>query len=1024
MLTQSTRLPSTDSRQLFALSDEEQDAFGLEPGGNDTSGTPLLLTSPSSQLGGNSKDSQRVSKADELQFAGFKRPQKPTTRQKTPQAASGTHESTDELLLSSLIDSYEPAATELTPTSAVLGEPHKRVKARLHPAATLGAPYSKTELSDLTSGSELVDAEADEDDSDELSANWRLSSRKPASVAAGLGSTRPTSTRPTSTTRGVSARPASSKPEASDADSGSATFVDDLTIDNATFGVDDEQLTPGAVATSAKQQASASQTELQMLRLMNSTSNSNAKRQSQQQKQAVANSELLSHLIGVTPLTLLDPIAQSTQSTIRAPQATTKDAAKQHSRGIFSPQSTLASSFLFDLLRLLRPNSQHNAQDFEQAASHDKQRQQLGLLQQLRVLPAARLLSLSAASGGSPNPLVEPRSADESNSYYQRVSLPNSLSGEMQALLAALPTAESSFEPRNRMDLASDALPGFAAPRGSLQVLVPIDAGGDPSVEEESAKNADFVANVAGFVRQSDEDEMPQIKPREDLHKKESDISARQVQSQAQQQQQSRMQPQQMQQPPVAQLVAQQQSIQVRSLTPRAMPSPSVALGYKPPSGQQTSDGQWAASYHSPRVALGLNELKRARRSVADNPQAADDSKSRARSKQARRKSTSSYKDAMSDLSSDFDADSSLPLSVVQLDGKPTGGGRVHKQRSAKSAPRSGAGSERATASSDLMSQLLNTASSDELDKDDDDRDELDDDDADTAKPRGDELEHNSDAGNENSASEVFKRRKQSGQQRADVEFYGHPGEETRELKYGILGSGNYDIIRGGNYPKHDGTSGGGDESSAAAAAVNSVANYMRSGAGNVEQQSMLGDLPKLLGGYALALNGVDDAPRLTGGPPLARAHDGDFVLNGSPLLELIDASAVAGGKNYQQQVGGPFSVRLAGSSTQSQFASGDEADKSQPQARVKKPQANKGKAAAKRKPAARGKHKQPVLGFQGYDDFAQTHGLLEAGTRRHLATASNTALQQQQSQNMVTIFSETDLDSLPSQHNYKIAPK
>lgn len=78
--------------------------------------------------------------------------------------------------------------------------------------------------------------------------------------------------------------------------------------------------------------------------------------------------------------------------------------------------------------------------------------------------------------------------------------------------------------------------------------------------------------------------------------------------------------------------------------------------------------------------------------------------------------------------------------------------------------------------------------------------------------------------------SEAYARRNQ---QRSDIEFYGHPGEETRQLKYGILGSGNYEVVNGGIYPEAD-------ESTAA---VNSVANYVRK-----PGALLIAGLPKLMG--------------------------------------------------------------------------------------------------------------------------------------------------------------------------------
>lgn len=140
-------------------------------------------------------------------------------------------------------------------------------------------------------------------------------------------------------------------------------------------------------------------------------------------------------------------------------------------------------------------------------------------------------------------------------------------------------------------------------------------------------------------------------------------------------------------------------------------------------------------------------------------------------------------------------------------------------------------------------------------------------------------------------------------QQRADLEFYGHPGEESRHLKYGILGSGNYEVVNGGIYA-------GADESTAA---VNSVANYVRRpgvllaglsklavGPSNDDHHSHSHDGPqaaaympggRIVGHMRGASNHPDD---LVGFVPITGAP-GDLVAAPkglhSPLLDLIDAN-------------------------------------------------------------------------------------------------------------------------------------
>lgn len=225
------------------------------------------------------------------------------------------------------------------------------------------------------------------------------------------------------------------------------------------------------------------------------------------------------------------------------------------------------------------------------------------------------------------------------------------------------------------------------------------------------------------------------------------------------------------------------------------------------------------------------------------------------------------------------------------------------------------------TAGTGLMSKLLSTASTnDEME------DDMDDDEDPASEKRKEELEdaefgivnderqnrpapdrptsngrpldhglHNSEdgklsplrsveSGNSGSGStdnEAYARRNQ---QRSDIEFYGHPGEETRQLKYGILGSGNYEVVNGGIYPEAD-------ESTAA---VNSVANYVR--------KPILANLPKLLAGQPVnpqsafmpggRVGGFLRGDSASSSDELAGIMPGDIGKHlTSPLLELIDAN-------------------------------------------------------------------------------------------------------------------------------------
>lgn len=153
-------------------------------------------------------------------------------------------------------------------------------------------------------------------------------------------------------------------------------------------------------------------------------------------------------------------------------------------------------------------------------------------------------------------------------------------------------------------------------------------------------------------------------------------------------------------------------------------------------------------------------------------------------------------------------------------------------------------------------------------------------------------------------------------QQRSDIEFYGHPGEETRTLKYGILGSGNYEVVNGGIYSDAD-------ESTAA---VNSVANYVR------KPGALLTGLPKLLADQGGAQSSYLPGTRMNNGfmRGASGSPDPDDLVSmmgpivnkeiSSPMLELIDA----GGSRLQFDPSLMAQLGSSGSSARSTHATKD----------------------------------------------------------------------------------------------------
>lgn len=245
--------------------------------------------------------------------------------------------------------------------------------------------------------------------------------------------------------------------------------------------------------------------------------------------------------------------------------------------------------------------------------------------------------------------------------------------------------------------------------------------------------------------------------------------------------------------------------------------------------------------------------------------------------------------------------------------GQHSGKSMKSKRKSSHKSNKKGGKNDRnmETASSGLMSRLLGTASTNdgfEEDSDDDEdqanekrKEEIDDaefgivnDDRSNrpsqngnsrdSKLNADNVESN--LGSGSTDNEAYARRHQ---QRSDIEFYGHPGEETRQLKYGILGSGNYEVVNGGIYPEAD-------ESTAA---VNSIANYVRKPGG------LLGGIPKLMAEHSHEPNSPNTVfmpgGRIGGFLRGASANpdemigvipDGKDVA--APLLELIDANGAS----------------------------------------------------------------------------------------------------------------------------------
>lgn len=280
-----------------------------------------------------------------------------------------------------------------------------------------------------------------------------------------------------------------------------------------------------------------------------------------------------------------------------------------------------------------------------------------------------------------------------------------------------------------------------------------------------------------------------------------------------------------------------------------------------------------------------------------------------------------------------------------------------------------------------------------------------------------------------------------TGGTRSDIEFYGHPGEETRQLKYGILGSGNYEVVNGGIYPEAD-------ESTAA---VNSVANYVRKPGGLLAKMPSLahqagafmpgGRIGGFLRGSASSTDGGglanprDIADLAAALMPTAPGDPRGDDLTG-PLLHLLDATGDGAGEgNYLH--GMPLISQLSsGSSSRTTHASKDDRDAD----------SGDGRASAKLHHQAHSSllrqngRKKPA----GQMNEIESHNRNEDDEDRRSA-GQHHQLQQQQSSisgsrrvpngsadgnqfnkyqilpsKKVTIYSEQDLDSAPSDRQQK----
>lgn len=254
-------------------------------------------------------------------------------------------------------------------------------------------------------------------------------------------------------------------------------------------------------------------------------------------------------------------------------------------------------------------------------------------------------------------------------------------------------------------------------------------------------------------------------------------------------------------------------------------------------------------------------------------------------------------------------------------------------------------------------------------------------------------------------------------QQRSDIEFYGHPGEETRQLKYGILGSGNYEVYNGGVYAETD----------ELASAVNSVANYARKPSNALAL--------KLLGAEPLRLNHIASAgSRLNGlmrGASMLGAAEGEQAgllgglmpndltasdksgLAGNPLLDLIYPASPGNSGNH-----------LLDSSLMSQLGSNTRSVHTDHQ--QDKLESNDLIGSVEREPST----KPESFGNSKTDDNRvdiNEDELLSHSNRKQRRKGSKPVDSNQfnsyviSPSKKVNIFSDTDLDSAPSDQNETI---
>ena len=266
-------------------------------------------------------------------------------------------------------------------------------------------------------------------------------------------------------------------------------------------------------------------------------------------------------------------------------------------------------------------------------------------------------------------------------------------------------------------------------------------------------------------------------------------------------------------------------------------------------------------------------------------------------------------------------------------------------------------------------------------------------------------------AGSSGNGAYARRSQQQQQQQRADVEFYGHPGEETRQLKYGILGSGNYEVVNGGIYPEAD-------ESTAA---VNSVANYVRKPSLLLSKLDGHSAAPIFMPGARLSIGSGGGGSGFVRG---ASAHPNALDLGPSPkslanpLLELLAANGGA------QHLFDPSlllgQLGSSGSSAKTSFLSKETEDESNELG--SSAPTTRGHLLAKPdklKRTKRPKQPRPSSSQQldAEEPMASQGSSSEGGTARANKLHGTNQFYSYQilPSKKVTIFSDQDLDSAPS---------